>query len=150
MLEEVFQDVYTKFKLHFYQNVFQRFATREATLTTVESFCMEGIMAMGEPTIAEFSRMMGISTPNAAYKIGSLVKKGYVERIRSTADKREYHLRPTQKYLDYYNISYSYLHLVMERTKKRFAPEDLARLEDMLRIVSNELMPEIPLPELKT
>ena len=61
MLEEVFQEVYTKFKLHFYQSVFQRFATREATLTTVESFCMEGIMAMGEPTIAEFSRMMGIS-----------------------------------------------------------------------------------------
>ena len=65
MLEQAFQDVYTKFKLHFYQNVFQRFATREATLTTVESFCMEGIMAMGEPTIAEFSRMMQISTPNA-------------------------------------------------------------------------------------
>ena len=41
MLEEVFQDVYTKFKLHFYQNVFQRFATREATLTTVESFCID-------------------------------------------------------------------------------------------------------------
>ena len=81
MLEKAFQDVYTKFKLHFYQNVFQRFATREATLTTVESFCMEGIMAMGEPTIAEFSRMMQISTPNAAYKIGSLVKKGYVEKI---------------------------------------------------------------------
>ena len=51
MLEKAFNDVYTKFKLHFYQNVFQRFATREATLTTVESFCMEGIMAMGEPTI---------------------------------------------------------------------------------------------------
>ena len=81
MLEKAFNDVYTKFKLHFYQNVFQRFATREATLTTVESFCMEGIMAMGEPTIAEFSRMMGISTPNAAYKIGSLVRKGYVEKI---------------------------------------------------------------------
>ena len=46
MLEEAFQDVYTKFKLHFYQNVFQRFATREATLTTLESFCMEGIMAI--------------------------------------------------------------------------------------------------------
>ena len=88
MLEQAFQDVYTKFKLHFYQNIFQRFATREATLTTVESFCMEGIMAMGEPTIAEFSRMMGISTPNAAYKIGSLVKKGYVEKIQSTTDRR--------------------------------------------------------------
>ena len=88
MLEQAFQDVYTKFKLHFYQNIFQRFATREATLTTVESFCMEGIMAMGEPTIAEFSRMMQISTPNAAYKIGSLVKKGYTERERSEKDRR--------------------------------------------------------------
>ena len=130
MLEKAFQDVYTKFKLHFYQNVFQRFATREATLTTVESFCMEGIMAMGEPTIAEFSRMMQISTPNAAYKIGSLVKKGYVEKIQSTTDRREYHLRPTQKYIDYYNISYS-------------SPEDCAKLEEMLTIVSTELMPEL-------
>ena len=143
MLEQAFQDVYTKFKLHFYQNIFQRFATREATLTTVESFCMEGIMAMGEPTIAEFSRMMQISTPNAAYKIGSLVKKGYVEKIQSTTDRREYHLRPTQKYIDYYNISYSYLHTVVERARERFSPEDCAKLEEMLTIVSTELMPEL-------
>lgn len=150
MLDQAFGQVYTKFKLHFYKQIFSRFEDREATLTTVESFCMEVITALGEPTIAQFSHMMNLSTPNAAYKINSLVKKGYVERIRSTSDKREYHLRPTQKYLDYYNISYSYLHLVMERAKKRFASEDLARLEDMLRIVSDELMPEIPLPELKT
>lgn len=143
MLEEVFQEVYTKFKLHFYQSVFQRFATREATLTTVESFCMEGIMAMGEPTIAEFSRMMGISTPNAAYKIGSLVRKGYVEKIQSTVDRREYHLRPTQKYINYYNISYSYLHTVIERARERFSPEDCKKLEEMLSVVSHELMPEL-------
>ena len=37
MLKDAFFNVYTKFKLHFYQNIFQRFATREATLTTVES-----------------------------------------------------------------------------------------------------------------
>ena len=147
MLEKAFQDVYTKFKLHFYQNVFQRFATREATLTTVESFCMEGIMAMGEPTIAEFSRMMQISTPTAAYKIGSLVKKGYVEKIQSTTDRREYNLRPTQKYIDYYNISYSYLHTVVERARERFSPEDCAKLEEMLTIVSDELMPELDLPK---
>ena len=139
MLEQAFQDVYTKFKLHFYQNVFQRFATREATLTTVESFCMEGIMAMGEPTIAEFSRMMQISTPNAAYKIGSLVKKGYVEKIQSTVDRREYHLRPTQKYIDYYNISYSYLSTVVRRVRQRFPEEDVDKLEQMLTIISDAL-----------
>lgn len=149
MLDQAFGQVYTKFKLHFYKQIFSRFENREATLTTVESFCMEVIMALEEPTIAEFSRIMNLSTPNAAYKINSLVKKGYVERIQSADDKREYHLRPTQKYVDYYNISYSYLHLVMERAKKRFAPDDLARLEEMLNIVSDELMPEIPLPKAK-
>ena len=136
MLDQTFGRVYTKFKLHFYKQIFSRFEDREATLTTVESFCMEVI-----------SHMMNLSTPNAAYKINSLVKKGYVERIRSTIDKREYRLRPTQKYIDYYNISYSYLHLVMERAKQRFGPDDLAKLEEMLQVVSDELMPEIQLPE---
>ena len=150
MLEKAFNDVYTKFKLHFYQNVFQRFATREATLTTVESFCMEGIMAMGEPTIAEFSRMMQISTPNAAYKIGSLVRKGYVEKIQSTTDRREYHLRPTQKYIDYYNISYSYLSTVVRRVRQRFPEEDVDKLEQMLTIISDELMPELDMPRLQS
>ena len=143
MLEQAFQDVYTKFKLHFYQNIFQRFATREATLTTVESFCMEGIMAMGEPTIAEFSRMMQISTPNAAYKIGSLVKKGYVEKIQSTTDRREYHLRP---HPEVYRLLQHQLFLpahCVERARERFSPEDCAKLEEMLTIVSTELMPEL-------
>ena len=79
MLDQTFGRVYTKFKLHFYKQIFSRFEDREATLTTVESFCMEVIMALGEPTIAQFSHMMNLSTPNAAYKINSLVKKGYVE-----------------------------------------------------------------------
>ena len=147
MLDQAFEQVYNKFKLHIYQKNFSRFEDREATLTTVESFCMEVIMALREPTIAEFSHMMNLSTPNAAYKINSLVKKGYVERIQSSTDKREYHLRPTQKYIDYYNISYSYLHQVMERAKERFSPEDLQKLEEMLVIFSDELMPEIALPK---
>ena len=41
MLDEAFARVYTKFKLHFYRKVFERIHDREASLTTVESFCME-------------------------------------------------------------------------------------------------------------
>lgn len=146
MLDQAFQQVYTKFKLHFYQQVFSRFENREATLTTVESFCMEVIMALGHPTIAEFSNMMHLSTPNAAYKINNLVKKGYVEKVQSKTDKREYHLYPTRKYVDYYSISYAYLQKVVDRAKQRFSPEELQKLEEMLSIVSTELMPEIKLP----
>lgn len=146
MLDQAFEQVYTKFKLHFYQQIFSKFANREATLTTVESFCMEVILALGQPTIAEFSKLMNLSTPNASYKINNLVKKGYLKKVQSSADKREYHLVPTKKYIDYYNISYAYLQEVVDRAKQRFTPEDLQKLEQMLHIVSDELMPEIPLP----
>ena len=143
MLEEIFRRVYTKFKLHFYRTVFTRFQTREASLTTVETFCMEIIMALGKPTVNEFSSFVGISPPNAAYKINNLIQKGYVVKEQSPDDKREYHLVVTQKYIDYYNISYSYLGTVMERIKERFSPEDVAKLEEMLDVIDRELMPEI-------
>ena len=106
MLDQAFDSVYTKFKLHF----------------------------------------VNISPPNAAYKVNSLIQKGYVRKEQSPEDKREYHLEVTQKYIDYYNISYGYLTTVMDRIKNRFPEEDVDRLEQMLRIISSELMPEISLP----
>lgn len=146
MLDQAFDSVYTKFKLHFYQAVFSRFQKREVSLTTVETFCMEIIMALGRPTINEFARFVNISPPNAAYKVNSLIQKGYVRKEQSPEDKREYHLEVTQKYIDYYNISYGYLTTVMDRIKNRFPKEDVDRLEQMLRVISSELMPEISLP----
>ena len=115
MLEEVFSEVYNKFKLHFYKKLFERLGDRETSLTTVETFCMETIYAMKSPTINEFATFLGISTPNAAYKVNSLVKKGYLEKIQSEDDKREFHLRPTKKYFDYYDVSNAYRSKVMER-----------------------------------
>lgn len=145
MLESSFNQVYTKFKLHFYKEVFSRFQSREATLTAVETFCMEIILALKEPTINEFASFVNISSPNAAYKVNSLLQKGYVEKVRSDQDRREYHLRPTQKYMDYYNISTSYVQKVMARIKARFTPEESGQLDEMLQIVSGELMTEVEL-----
>ena len=147
MLKETFGGVYPKFKLHFYQTVFSRFQSQESSLTTVEGFCMEIIMALGRPTINEIARFVHISPPNAAYKVNSLIQKGYIRKERSPEDKREYHLAVTQKYIDYYNISYRYLDTVMDRIQARFPPEDVKRLDEMLQVISTELMPEIQLPE---
>lgn len=146
MLRRAFFDVYTKFKLHFYKEIFQRFQDREASLTTVETFCMETIYALGSPTVNEFATFMCISAPNAAYKVNSLVKKGYLKKVQSVNDRREYHLEITQKYLDYYDISASYMHTVMDRITQRFSPEDCRKLEEILTIVDRELMPEVDLP----
>lgn len=147
MLKDAFFNVYTKFKLHFYQEIFKRFQNREASLTTVETFCMETIQALGSPTVNEFATFMRISPPNAAYKVNSLIKKGYIRKVQSVDDRREYHLEATQKYIDYYNISVSYVEEVMERIMARFSPEECSNLEKMLNIVSRELMPEVRIPE---
>ena len=145
MLEEKFVTVYTKFKLHFYQEIFTRFQSREASLTTVETFAMEAILALGTPTVNEFASFMRISSSNAAYKVNSLIRKGYVEKFKSEHDKREHHLRVTAKYLQYYNISNDYVHTVMERIKARFTPGERGELERMLSVIGGELMPEVQL-----
>jgi DNA-binding MarR family transcriptional regulator len=90
---------------------------------------------------------MQISSPNAAYKVSSLIRKGYLRKVQSTQDRREYHLEVTEKYMDYYNISTSYLETVMSRITQQFSAEDCDKLEEMLTIISRDLMPEVRLPE---
>ncbi|MCD8069338.1 MAG: MarR family transcriptional regulator [Lachnospiraceae bacterium] len=149
MLTDAFTNVYTKFKLHFYQEIFGRFQNREASLTTVETFAMETIQALGSPTVNEFAAFMRISPPNAAYKVNSLVRKGYINKVQSPTDHREYHLEPTQKYFDYYNVSAAYVDKVMERMSERFSREECDWIENVLNIISRELMPEVNIPEIK-
>ena len=145
MLRDEFSRVYSKFKLHFYQKVFERIEGRETSLTTVETFCMEIIYAANGPTVNEFAKLANLSSPNAAYKVNNLMKKGYLEKIQSTEDKREYHLYVTQKYLDYYNISYQYLNTVLNRLEGRFSQEELEVVKSVLKVMDEELMPEIPI-----
>ncbi|MGL4546483.1 MarR family winged helix-turn-helix transcriptional regulator [Eubacterium aggregans] len=146
MLETVFKELYTKFKLHFYKEVMSRFQERDASLTTVETFCMETIMALGRPTVNEFATFLEISSSNATYKVNQLVGKGYLKKVRSEQDKREYHLQVTQKYIDYYNITNRYVSEVMALVRDRFSPEELKQFEGVLWIIDEELMSELPTP----
>lgn len=146
MLETLIEEVYRKFKLQFFKRIFGRFQTREASLTAVETFCVEAIYALGHPTINEFATFTRISAPNAAYKVTSLVKKGYIRKVQSQEDKREYYLEVTDRFYEYYSINTSYLRTVAERAQERFSEEELNQFERVLRVISNELMPEIILP----
>ena len=146
----LFEEVYTRFKLHFYKEVFRNFETREATLTTVETFCMEVIHALGNPTVNEFAEYVGISSPNASYKVNNLVRKGYLERRMSQTDKRQVHLAVTQKYLDYLNISETYVENVMNRMEKRMSPEQSGELKNSLLLLLDEMKNDLPeTPEIR-
>lgn len=145
MLRDVFDKVYLKLKLNLYQKIFEKIQDRETSLTTVETFCMEIIYAANGPTINEFAKLASLSSPNAAYKVSNLIKKGYLDKVQSQEDKREYHLYATEKYFNYYNASYLYMDTVISRLKERFSPEELATFEKVLKVMGEELMPEIPI-----
>ena len=143
--EELFAKVYTQFKMHFYRAVFRNFENREATLTTVETFCMEVIHAMGRPTINEFASFLRMSAPNAAYKVNNLVRKGYLRRVRSEKDHREYYLEVTQRYIDYCNVSNSYVDDVMKRVRERMTDKEWADFHHTLEILTDEMKADIPM-----
>ena len=140
MLENAFNEIYTKFKLNFYRGIFWRFGERESSLSASEAFAVEVIYALEAPTISQFAEFLQISQPNATYKVNNLIRKGYIEKINSSVDKREYHLRTSEKYENYYAISQSYVNTVMQRIRERFSEEETKQLEDMLTIISRELM----------
>lgn len=143
MIHDSFNNVYQKFKMHFYKEAFKKWSDREVSLTTVETFCMEIIYSLDRPTIGEFSEFANLSASNAADKVNNLIKKGYLKKIQSEEDKRIFYLEVTEKYIDYYNISYNYLKVVMDRVTNECTPEELEVLEKVLVKMDTKLMPEI-------
>ena len=142
MLEKNFVEVYDKFKLNFYRRVFELVRERDGSLSAMEAFSLEVIQMLGTPTVGQFADFLNISQSNATYKVNNLIKKGYIERQNSQLDRREYHLVLSEKYYRYIGLLSSYENTVTERMVKRFSPEDIAKFDEMLRIVSDELMPE--------
>ena len=142
MLEKNFIDVYDKFKLNFYRRVFELVREREGSLSAMEAFSLEVIQMLNTPTVGQFADFLNISQSNATYKVNSLIKKGYLERQNSQLDRREYHLILSEKYYNYIGLLSSYESTVTQRMIDRFPPEDIAKFDEMLRIISQELMPE--------
>ena len=143
MLERNFQKVYNRFKLSLYSRVFKEFGSKEEEgLSAMEVILMEIILALGEPTVNEFASMSTLSAPNAAYRINQLVKKGYISKIQSDKDKREFHLKVTDKYTEKYGDIFSYINKVSARIRERFPAEDVEKLDVMLGIIAHELMKE--------
>ena len=142
MLEKSFMEVYDKFKMHFYRSVFDQVREREGSLSAIEVFSLEIIHSLGNPTVSQFAEFLNISQSNATYKVNSLIKKGYLERENSRTDRREYHLVLSEKFYRYAALMSSYELEVMERIKKRCSKEDVSKFDEILSIMSNELMPE--------
>ena len=142
MLEQNFQSVYEKFKLQFFRRLFSQVREREGSLSAMEAFSVEVIHELDAPTIGQFADFLGISQSNATYKVNNLIRKGYIVKENSDTDRREYHLKLSDKFYCYNGLMQSYIDTVMARIHERFTPEELATFEHVLAVMSDELMPD--------
>ena len=142
MIERNMSEIIDKFEMQFFRSIFDLVRERDGSLSAMEAFSLEIIKMLDQPTVGQFADFLNISQSNATYKVNSLMKKGYLERQNSSTDRREYHLVLSEKYYHYEELLTSYEHTVIERIENRFSPEDLAKLDEMLSVVSKELMPE--------
>lgn len=141
MLQDILHDIYNKLRLQFYSQSYTNEEKGEKILTSVESFSMEAISALKRPTVAQFAQAVHISAPNAAYRVASLIKKGFLKKVRSKKDLRTFYLEPTTKYKKYVSGNESYIEDLSDRIRERFSEEDYDRFVDMLGIINTELMP---------
>ena len=142
MLETNFLRVYDKFKLEFFRRLFGMVKEREGSLSAMEAFSVEIIHQMNSPTISQFADFLGISQSNATYKVNSLIKKGYIVKENSDIDRREYHLKLSDKYYNYNGLMTGYVDTVMQRIDKRFTAEEVQTSARILGVIADELMPE--------
>ena len=101
MLGETFAQLFRKYRLFCYRKLFAAVREKPGSLSATEAFSADIIHLLGSPTVSQFAETIGISQPNATYKINNLVAKGYVEKVPSPGDRREIRLQPAEKLRKY-------------------------------------------------
>lgn len=140
MLEQEFERLYLRFRLLHYRDLFSRIRERTGSLSATEASAAEVIYLLGEPTIKEFADFLDISQSNATYKINALVAKGHVVKVPSPEDKREFRLRTTDKFINYYGINAGFIRSMMANIYEKFTPAEIEELEKIIKRVSDEAL----------
>lgn len=104
-------------------------------LSVSEVFSLYFIDLMNGPTLKSYAEAMGISQPNATYKVNALVEKGFVEKQACLEDRREMNLfltRKAKKIIKDGEISQEELETAL---RARFTEEQLSTAEAVFQAV---------------
>ncbi|MDF2843712.1 MAG: hypothetical protein K0R00_2138 [Herbinix sp.] len=139
MLEEQFEKLYITFRNNYCKNLFSSVNEEEDSLSPTEAYCVEAIYLMNRPTIHQFAEYVNISQPNATYRISNLIDKGYVKKVSSKADRREFYLEVTDKFTNTYGVNASFNMDLMNGIREKFSKDEILQLEMMIERI-NDIM----------
>ena len=139
MLEKSFLEVYDKFKLQFYREVFKLVRERDGSLSAMEGFSLEVIKMLDNPTVGQFADFLNISQSNATYKVNNLVAKGYVTKTVSEGDKREIRLSVCVRFYKYYGDLDHFADAAVAALESEYSPQELDTFQRMLRSLAEHV-----------
>jgi len=138
-IAEAVSELYKNLRLSHYRNLFGQLREKAGSLSATEAFSAEVIYLLERPTIGEFAEFIGISQPNASYKVNSLVTKGYLERVSNDDDHREAHLHVTKKFLDYYGRQLPDMTSAVSTAVSSFNEQEVQLLASLFRKLNRHL-----------
>ena len=112
-------------RLESYKKRFHTLREKTGSLSATEAFSADVIHLLGRPTLGQFAATLGISQPNATYKVNSLVAKGYLVKVPGK-DRREVCLQTAGKFNAYYDDNEQALRDAVDSLGTQFSPEELA------------------------
>ncbi|MDD3172424.1 MAG: MarR family transcriptional regulator [Herbinix sp.] len=140
MLEKEFEKLYFKFRDNYCKNLFSSNNDEKDCLSPTEAYCVETIFLLNRPTVHQFANYVNISQPNATYRISNLIEKGYIRKVLSTEDRREYFLDVTDKFSKNYGINSPFNVNLINGIRSEFTKEEISLLEKMLKKIVNEVL----------
>ena len=131
--------LYRNLRLVHYRDMFGRISEKEGSLSATEAFAVDVVYLLKNPTVSELSQALGVSQPNATYKVNNLSAKGYVSRLPSENDKRECHITVSDKFHKYYDADCRFLEEALQRVQGRFTEQELASFQKVLSALNEEI-----------
>ncbi len=139
MLYDQIKALYEHFRLEHYRELFGRIREKDGSLSATEAYSADVIYLLGNPTVSTFADVLGISQPNATYKINNLASKGYAVRSVSDEDRRECRVSVGDRFYSYYDTDYPFIAEGIEALRGKYPPEKLAEFEEMLAELNRSL-----------
>ena len=131
--------LYDHFRLIHYRKMFRQIRERDGSLSATEAFTADVISLLKNPTITRLAEALGISQPNATYKVNNLAAKGYVRKSGSPEDRRECRLQMGERFYNYYDSGEDVIGRAVEKLEGRFLPGELETFQRVLCALNEEL-----------
>ena len=132
MLEQQILRLYRMLRLLAYRKMFGTIHEKKGSLSATEAFSADVIHLLGTPTMSQFAAYLGVSQPNATYKVSSLVAKGYVQKTVPEEDRREVRLQTCGKFNSYFEEQSERLTRAIESLTDTYSSEQLSLVAEVL------------------